>query len=136
MMAEKSIEEIRETVCSYVDGVVEFDFKKGESAWHQEGLKIGLDSQGQSLITKTIQQTRPNLTQEEIDVVRKQISQSGTIESIDRTGNAASVKLVWNYERSGQKKRITDYILLLRSNKGWKIVGKIFDEESLGNHNS
>ncbi|MHA2119461.1 MAG: nuclear transport factor 2 family protein [Candidatus Thorarchaeota archaeon] len=130
MVSEKSIEEIRETVRSYVDGVVDFDFEKGESAWHQEGLKIGLDSQGQNLITRTIQQTRPNLSQEGIDVVRKQISQNGTIESIDRTGNAASVKLVWNYERGGQKKRITDYIFLLRSNKGWKIVGKIFNEES------
>jgi hypothetical protein len=133
MSSEKAIEEIKQTVRNYIDGVVEFNFELGESAWHPDGLKIALESQGNNLSTKTIRQTRPNLSPEEIDSARKQIKQRGRIESVDTTGNAASVRLVWNFEREGLTKRITDYILLLKGADGWRIVGKVFDEEKLGN---
>ncbi|KXH70194.1 MAG: hypothetical protein AM326_01230 [Candidatus Thorarchaeota archaeon SMTZ-45] len=131
MQSETAILEITRAVRNYVDGVVEFDFILGESAWHPDGLKIALDAHGERLSCKTIRQTRPNLTAEEIGSARQQISQRGSIESVDRTGNAASVKLVWVFEKAGVRKRITDYILLLNSANGWRIVGKIFDEEAL-----
>ncbi len=119
------IERVKDAVRAYIDGVVEFDFPKGESAWHPEGLKISFNQEKQKLTRYTISQTRPNLTQDGIEVVKKRVSQSGTIVSVDRTGNAASVKLVWQYEREGDKKEITDYTLLLRINDEWKIVAKV-----------
>ncbi len=118
------IEGVKDAIQAYVDGVVEFDFPKGESTWHPEGLKISFNQEKQKLTRYTISQTRPNLTQDEIDVMKTKVSQRGTIVSVDRTGNAAFVKLVWQYERDGEKRDITDYILLLRISDEWKIVSK------------
>ena len=128
----KGIEEerIKDTVHSYVSGVVEFNFDKGESAWHPDGLKISLDSKG-GLVTRTILDTRPDLSQDDIERVKEEVSQNGTIESIDLTGIAANVKLVWQFEKDGERKRITDYVLLLKGLDGWRIVGKISNEEPI-----
>lgn len=59
--------------------------------------------------------------------MKSKISQQGNIESVDRSGNAATVKLVWLSERDGNVHEYTDYILLLNTGDGWKIVAKIFD---------
>jgi hypothetical protein len=59
--------------------------------------------------------------------MKKRISQSGTIVSAEYTGDAATVKLVWNYRKEGVEKEITDYILLLKINDNWKIVAKVFN---------
>ncbi|TFH09252.1 MAG: hypothetical protein E4H14_04785 [Candidatus Thorarchaeota archaeon] len=122
------LDRVRDTVQAYIDGVVEFDFPKGESAWHPYGLKISFDSEKQKLRGFTISQTRPNLSHDEIELMKTKVSQKGTIISVERTGDAASVKLVWQYEREGMEKEITDYILLLRINADWKIVAKVFNE--------
>ncbi|MGY5873516.1 MAG: nuclear transport factor 2 family protein [Candidatus Thorarchaeota archaeon] len=122
------LERVKDTVRAYIDGVVEFDFPKGESAWHPEGLKISYDSESQTLRGLTISQTRPDLSDDEIELMKTTISQSGTMVSAERTGDAATVKLVWQYERKGIKKEITDYILLLRIEDSWKIVAKVFNE--------
>jgi len=122
------IERVKNTVQTYVDGVVEFDFSKGESAWHPDGLKIVYDSDTQKLTGLTITQTKPNLTQDEIEVMKKRISQKGRIVSAELTGCAASVKLVWNYMRDGIENEITDYILLLKIEGDWKIVAKVYNQ--------
>lgn len=122
------LDRVKGTVQAYIDGVVEFDFPKGESAWHPDGLKISYDSENQELRGFTISQTKPNLSPDEIELIKTKVSQKGTIVSAERTGDAASVKLVWHYEREGIKKEITDYILLLRINDDWKIVTKVFNE--------
>lgn len=124
----RELERVKETVRDYVDGVVEFNFPKGESAWHPEGLKISYDSDNQRLTGLTISQTRPSLNEGEIEVMKKRISQKGTIVSAERTGDAASVKLVWNYNRDGVEGEITDYILLLKVEGNWKIVAKVFNQ--------
>ncbi|MHA1909817.1 MAG: nuclear transport factor 2 family protein [Candidatus Thorarchaeota archaeon] len=121
------IERVKDAVRIYVDGVIEFNFSKGESAWHPEGLKLSYDQENQKLVGYTISQTKPNLNQDEIEVMRKRVSQSGTIISVDRSGDAASVKLRWDYEKDEEKLEITDYILLLRINDEWKIVAKVYD---------
>ncbi|MHA1882699.1 MAG: hypothetical protein ACTSUO_06600 [Candidatus Thorarchaeota archaeon] len=46
-------------------------------------------------------------------MMKSRVSQKGTIESVDRTGNAATVKLVWVSERDENVQEYTDYILLL-----------------------
>jgi hypothetical protein len=60
--------------------------------------------------------------------MKNRVSQRGTIVSAERTGDAASVKLIWQYEKDGEEREITDYILLLRIEHDWKIVAKVFDE--------
>lgn len=129
--ADNEIERVKQTVRNYVDGVVDFDFQKGESAWDLDGLKISYDPQRKKLQNVTILETRPNLSAEEIESARKNVSQNGTIQAVDRTGDAASVKLLWHYERGGEAREITDYILLLRINGEWKIVAKVFDDRVL-----
>ena len=122
------LEKVREAVQTYVNGVVEFNFLKGESPWHPKGLKISYDSEKDSLSQYTIAETRPDLTEDQIEVVKKRISQQGVIESAEVTGNAANVKLIWNFQNGDVKKEITDYILLLKIKDEWKIVAKIFSE--------
>ena len=128
------LERIKDTIKAYVDGVVEFDFTKGESAWHPEGLKISYDSEIQKLKGLTISQTRPDLSLNEIKEMKKRISQKGTIVSTEYSGDAASVKLVWNYKNDGMEKEITDYILLLKIDGDWKIVAKVFDQITKDNY--
>ena len=124
----EELDRVKDTVQAYIDGVVEFDFQKGESAWHPEGLKILYDSENQKLNGYTISQTRPNLSNDEIKSMKKRISQSGTIVSAEHTGDVATVKLVWNYKKDGVGQEITDYILLLKINDAWKIVAKVFNQ--------
>ena len=130
-VADSEIERVKQTVRNYVEGVAGFDFQKGEDAWDPGGLKISYDAQREKLHAVTIVETRPNLSPQEIESARKMVSQNGTIQAVDRTGNAASVKLLWHYERGGEAREITDYILLLRINDEWKIVAKVFDDRLL-----
>jgi len=129
--ADNEIARVKQTVRNYVDGVVGLEFQKGEDAWDPEGLKISYDAQRKKLHTVTILETRPNLSPEEIESARKMVSQRGTIQTVDRTGDAASVKLLWHYARGGETREITDYILLLRISDEWKIVAKVFNESLL-----
>lgn len=122
------LERVKDAVSRYVDGVVEFDFAKGESAWHPEGLKISYDSETKKLKGLTISQTRPNRSQDEIEAMKKRISQKGTIISAELDRDAACVKLVWIYKKEGVEKQITDYILLLKIEGDWKIVAKVFNQ--------
>lgn len=122
------IDRVKDAVRAYVVGVVNFDFPKGENAWHPEGLKISYNSEKRKLACLTISQTKPNLSQDEIESMKNRVSQRGTIVSAERTGDAASVKLIWQYEKDGEEREITDYILLLRIEHDWKIVAKVFDE--------
>ena len=121
------IEKIKASIMEYVDGVIEFDFQKGMNPWHPDGLKISFDPEKKELVNETILQTKPNLSQDEIEKIKSKMSQEGNIESIDRTGNAANVKLVWLSERDGNTHEYTDYILLLNIENEWKIVAKVFD---------
>ena len=120
------IELIKGSVMEYVEGVVEFDFQKGMNPWHPDGLKISYDSVKKELVRETILQTKPDLTKEEIEQVKTRISQRGNIVSVDRTGDVASVKLIWLSEQEGVLREYTDYILLLKIEDEWKIVSKVF----------
>ena len=122
------IERVKEAIQTYVDGVIDFDFSRGESTWHPDGLKISYDSEKRKLIGLTISQTRPDLSEDEIELMKKRISQKGRIVSAEFTGDAASVKLVWNFNRDGVEAEITDYILLLKIEGDWKIVAKVFNQ--------
>lgn len=119
------IEEIKAAVMEYVEGVVEFDFPKGMNPWHPDGLKISYDSTNGELVRETILQSKPDLTTEEIEQAKARISQSGHIASVDRTGNAASVKLLWLSRSAVNLREYTDYILLLKIKNEWKIVSKV-----------
>ncbi len=120
------LEHIKASVMEYVEGVVEFDFEKGMHPWHADGLKISYDYEKRELVRKTILQTKPDLTPEEIEQIKTKLSESGTIISVDRTGNAATVKLVWLSKTSTSLRETTDYILLLKIEDEWKIVSKVF----------
>jgi hypothetical protein len=122
---DNEIENVKQTVQDYVDGVVNFQFQKCEDAWAPDGLEISYDADRKKLHTVTILETRSNLSQEDIEAANSKISQGGTIQKVDRTGDAAAVKLVWHYEREGVAQEITDYILLLRIDDEWKIVAKV-----------
>ena len=118
---------IEATVMEYVSGVFDFDFQRAEQAWHKDGLKITFDTERKELVTKTIIETRPDLSPDQIELIRSKILQRSNIESVDRTGNAANVKLVWSSERDGTIHEYTDYILLLNLVDEWKIVAKVSD---------
>ena len=120
------IEQIKESVMEYVEGVVEFDFKKGMNPWHKDGLKISYNPVKKELVRETILQTKPNLTEAEIVQAKTRISSKGNIVYVDRAGNAAAVKLIWLSEQEGVFRETTDYILLLRIDDAWKIVSKVF----------
>ncbi|UCE11035.1 MAG: nuclear transport factor 2 family protein [Candidatus Thorarchaeota archaeon] len=125
------IEAVEEAVMTYVEGIVDFQFDKAESPWHQDGVKISYNAEAKTLNKKTIGETRPNLDQSQIGQMMKRVTQQGRIESSDVTGNAAFVKLVWDFQKDGEKKEITDYILLLKIDGEWKIVGKAFNETAI-----
>lgn len=122
---------VKDAVMTYVNGVVEFKFEMGESTWHQDGVKISYNDEEKALRKRLILETRPDLDTAHIEQIKRDISQKGTIVSVDVTGVAASVKLVWDFERGDEKKEITDYILLLKIEHEWKIVGKVFNEKVL-----
>ncbi len=119
------IERIKASIMEYVDGVVEFDFQRGMNPWHPDGLKISYDSKKKVLVRETILQTKPDLTKEEIEQIKVEISQKGNIVSVDQTGNAAAVKLVWLSKQVDITREFTDYILLLKIDGEWKIVSKV-----------
>ncbi len=120
------IELVKGAIMEYVEGVVTFDFEKGMHPWHPDGLKISYNPEEGRLVRETILQSKPNLTQAEIDQVKTRISQQGTLKSIDITGNAAAVKLVWVSNTDTIIREYTDYILLLKIEDEWKIVSKVF----------
>jgi len=109
----------------YVAGVAEFNFPQSMNPWHPDGLKISYVPEQDKLVRETILESKPDLTDEELEEARKVIHQRGIIESVDWTGNAASVKLLWVSERKGKYQEYTDYILLLKILNEWKIVSKI-----------
>ena len=121
------IERIKKSVMEYIFGVIDFDFPRAESAWHQDGLKITFDAERNELVRDTISETRPDMSPEQIELMKSRISQKGKIESIDRTGNAATVKLAWVSKRDGNAQEYTYYILMLNTGTDWKIVAKVFD---------
>jgi hypothetical protein len=125
------VESVREAVMTYVEGVVNFDFDKGESPWHGKGVKISYDANDEVLNMSTISETRPSWNEEQLKQVKKRISQSGRIISSDVTGDAAYVKLVWDFKMDESRKEISDHILLLKIDDEWKIVGKVFDERTI-----
>jgi len=120
------LERIKASVMEYVEGVVEWDLEKGLHPWHPDGLKISYDSEKRELVRKTILQTKPDLTPEEIEQVKTKHSESGTILSVDTTGNTAFVKLVWLSKTATTLRETIDYILLLKIEDEWKIVSKVF----------
>ena len=66
-----------------------------------------------------------NGVQDTFEQIKSKISQEGRITSVDQTGNAAYVKLVWLMEREDSQHEFTDYILLLKIKDEWKIVSKV-----------
>ena len=125
------VEAAKRAVMEYVEGVVKFHFERGENAWHQNGVKISYDAKNKSLKLNTIRETRPNWNPDQIEQMKKQISQRAKIISADVTGDAASIKLVWDFRFNDERKEITDYILLLKIDGAWSIVGKVFNEKVL-----
>ena len=119
------VERIKASVMEYVEGVVEFDFPRGMDPWHPDGLKFSYNREEDKLIRETILESKPDLSEEEIKQARKVVHQRGTIEYVDWTGTAASVKLLWVSERQGTHREYTDYILLLKVRDEWKIVSKV-----------
>ena len=126
-MVTNETDEIERIVMEYVSGVVDFDFQRAENEWHKEGLKITFDKERTELVTETIIETRPDMSPDQIELMKSKICQKGNIESVDRTGKAANVKLVWLSERDGNLHEYTDYILLLNLENKWKIVAKVSD---------
>ena len=120
------LERIKASVMEYVEGVVEWDLEKGLHPWHPDGLKISYDSEKRELVRKTILQTKPDLTPEDIEQVKTKLSESGTILSVDTTGNTAFVKLAWLSKTATTLRETIDYILLLKIEDEWKIVSKVF----------
>ena len=118
-------EQIRHTIMTYVNGVINFDFNQGESAWHPDGVKISSDNGDDGLILKTILDTRPDIQAEDIERIKSSISQKGWIESVDYSGIAAAVRLEWISSRQNVEQRFTDFILLLKIHDEWKIVAKV-----------
>ena len=123
-------ESIRSSIQEYIDGVVERNFPKAESPWHPEGLKIYLDSENNLKKITMIQSKPKDISIKEASQLSL-VEQSGCIENIEQSGNAAIVKVKW-LEKRGQKKReYTDYISLLKIKNDWKIVAKIFSIQDL-----
>jgi hypothetical protein len=119
------IKNIKAAVMEYVEGVAEFDFPKGVKPWHPDGLKFSYDPKEGKLVRETILESKPDLSDEQIEQARKVVHQRGTIESVDCTGTIAAVKLLWVSERKGSRQEFTDHILLLKIQDDWKIVSKV-----------
>ncbi|MHA1908977.1 MAG: nuclear transport factor 2 family protein [Candidatus Thorarchaeota archaeon] len=113
---------------------INFEFDKAESPWHHDGVKISYDGEDKTLIKRMIHETRPSWDEEQIEQAKKRIYQNGKIVSTDVTGDAAFVKLIWDFQMDDERREITDYILLLKIEEEWKIVGKVFNEKVIGNN--
>ena len=124
-------DKIRQTIMTYVNGVINFDFNQGESAWHPDGVKISYSTEDDTLIFNNILDTRPNLRAEDILRIKSEISHEWCIESVEFYKSVAAVKLVWTSEREGIKQVYTDFILLLQIQGNWKIVAKVSHQQTI-----
>jgi hypothetical protein len=126
----KEIDAIRRRIQEYIDGVVERNFPKAENTWYPEEVKIYADSDGK-LNRITMIQSIPKDEETASKSKSSLLEQSGTIRNIEQKENATIAKVKWLENRDNKKRKFTDYISLLKINKEWKIVSKIFHVESL-----
>lgn len=127
---ENEKEAIKISIQEYIDGVIERNFSKAEKPWHPEGVKIFVDSDNK-LNKLTMIQSKPKDSELRDKSIRLSLEQSGSVENIEYTGNAAIVKVKWFEKRDNKKREYTDYISLLKIKKEWKIVSKISYVENL-----
>ncbi|MHA1975288.1 MAG: nuclear transport factor 2 family protein [Candidatus Hodarchaeales archaeon] len=122
---EKDLQRIKETVELYFAGVIEGNYSKIIRAWHKEGNRLLIDSNSNDIVF----QNSPSNNEYAKLKPNPQIMQKATIEAIDVTGTAASVRLKWLIESSNRKLTCTDYLLLLKERNTWKIVTKVSHKE-------
>jgi len=122
---EKEFQLIQESVESYFQGVIEGDFSKVVKAWHIEGNRVVVDSRSNVVVFHN----SPAHSEYAKIQPSPDTKQFAIIETIDFTGQAASVRLKWYIETPSENGTCTDYLLLLKTNDSWVIVTKVSHKE-------
>ena len=112
---------IQKTIDDYCKGVITGNYSCVKKAWHMEGNRILVQQEPEKIVF----QNSPASKEYSNYVPNPEVTQSAEIESIDKTGIAASVRLKWKIESPKWKKTSIDYCLLLKEKSKWIIVSKI-----------
>ena len=118
---------ITQTIMKYVNAVVVGTHQDAVDAWHIKGKRITYDENEE----KVIFQPSPANSMFSSYKPNPEVKQDAKIVLIEITRSIASVKLRWNVRFGSLQKICTDYLLLLKSKEGWKIVGKVSDIENV-----
>ncbi|MFW9862804.1 MAG: nuclear transport factor 2 family protein [Candidatus Thorarchaeota archaeon] len=116
----EEIENVRETVNTYLEAVKHKDWNKFQESWHSEArMSFVRDGEVNSVPRSFWEDWCKN----PIDQEEKRTS---TIASIDVTRNIASAKVMVLRETPIERTILTDYLTLLQDEGKWLIISKSY----------
>ena len=115
--AQTEKEQIEKTLLDYIEGTANGEPDRLKKAFHPDLNLYTVDENGDI-------KARSGQKYIEIFTDGKKRNRIGKIISIDYENNAAMAKI--EVDMPGMKRMYTDYLLLLKSKDGWKIVHKSY----------
>ncbi len=116
----EEMEQIRETVNTYLEAVTHKDWNKFQESWHSEArMNFVRDGEVHSVSRSFWKDWCEN----PLDPEEKRTSM---ITSIDVTGNIAAAKVVVLRETPIERMLLTDYLTLLQEDNNWLIISKSY----------
>ncbi len=122
---KNEMDEIKKTVQYYIDAVTSINLDLVKKAWHDEGRRMFIDSDGKIAFLHS--PTKDDV--EKIKEALKQTQQSGVIEKVDISGSAAVVRIKWTVKSPRWSGNEINFLSLLKSEGKWIIVSKIAHSE-------
>ncbi|MFX0107726.1 MAG: nuclear transport factor 2 family protein, partial [Candidatus Hodarchaeota archaeon] len=90
--------------------------------WSNDGIRMVVDSTTNAIRVDSSPSIKENFDNR---IQSPDLSQHAEIESIDWTGSAGSARVIWYVQSANGVTLCVDYLLLLKVNGSWKIVGKV-----------
>ena len=116
------IDLIMKTVQYYIDAVTNIELSKVKKAWHKNGQRIFVDKKSNEIV---FLESPVKDDVKKIESALKDTKQRCLIESINKTGTAATAKIKWFVESPDWIGTEINYLSLLKREDKWEIVGKI-----------
>ncbi len=115
--AQNEKDQIKKTLLDYIEGTANGEPERLKQAFHPDLNLYAVGEDGEI-------KARSGQKYIEIFTDGKKRNRIGKIVSIDYENNAAIAKI--EVDMPGMKRMYTDYLLLLKSKDGWKIVHKSY----------
>jgi hypothetical protein len=125
-LKDPEIQEIRQTVQVYLDGIAQCDYDKITQVFHPEAQFFTLSQEKLRILPATAWKDYCEKTDP------KNQKFSAEIVSVDNVGTAASVKVLINVEGPNGIFDFTDFYNLLKIDDKWKIMNKTFHTDIKG----